>query len=544
MPAIRTKAPDRRALLVARQLQWQAPGADRPLWPAPIDFTLGRERTGLLGRNGAGKSVLCGLLAGTLGALSGRVLRHARVRFVPQLDALRAGSLASLAGLAPQAKALARILAGTPMDGDLERVEGYWDLPQRWTQALDDAGLPDWPMDMPADALSGGERQRIALAAAFLDEGSCLLLDEPSNHLDANARNWLSRRLRDWRGGLLLASHDRALLEQVERIAELSPGLRTFGGGYAAWRAQRALEADAAKQDADHARAEQRRIARELQSGHDAQQRRMASGRRFGKEANLSGLLLGSMKDNAQRNDARSVAQRETALATAAAQASEARARLPQRTDVALALSCSIVPEGKRVLLADGLRLAHLPRLAALDVAVAGPRRIALTGANGSGKSTLLRTLAGHLPPASGSVDITVPCALLGQQPFAPPQDQAALLDLLQSAPAALPDAELRSRLALLGLSARHCLQPLRGLSGGEALKARLALALWGKEAAGLLLLDEPTNHLDLSSVEAFEQALSEFPGTMIVASHDPAFLDAIGCDARWHAEGKRWRIS
>src|SRR5690606_4143592 len=254
--AIRTNAPDGRALLVARQLQWQAPGADHPLWPSPIEFTLGRERTGLLGRNGAGKSVLCGLLAGTLVPLSGSVLRNARVRFVPQIDALRGGSLATLAGLAPKAGALARILAGTPADGDIERAEGHWDLPQRWAQALDDAGLPDWPMDMPADALSGGERQRVALAAAFLDEGSCLLLDEPSNPLDADARAWLARRLRDWRGGLLLASHDRALLEQVERIAELSPGLRTFGGGHAAWRAQRALEAEAARQDADHARAE------------------------------------------------------------------------------------------------------------------------------------------------------------------------------------------------------------------------------------------------------------------------------------------------
>ncbi|QNN45998.1 ABC-F family ATP-binding cassette domain-containing protein [Thermomonas brevis] len=544
MPAIRTHTPEGRARLVARQLQWQAPGADRPLWPSPIDFTLDSERTALVGRNGAGKSVLCGLLAGTLKPLSGSVLRHAPVRFVPQLDALRAGSLASLAGLAPVAGALARILAGTPAEGDLERAEGHWDLPQRWALALDDAGLPAWAMDMPADALSGGERQRVALAAAFLDEGSCLLLDEPSNHLDAAARAWLARRLDAWRGGLLLASHDRALLERVERIAELSPDLRTFGGGHAGWRAQRTQEAEAARQDADHARAEQRRIARDLQARHDAQQRRMAHGRRFGKEANLSGLLLGSMKDNAQRNDARALAQRETALAAATAQAGEARARLPQQTDVALALPSSIVPEGKRVLLADGVRLAHLPTLGALDVAVVGPRRIALTGANGSGKSTLLRTLAGSLPPAAGTLDIGMPCALLDQQPFASPQNAASLLALLQSAPVALPEAELRGRLALLGLSARHCLQPLHGLSGGEALKARLALALWGKDAAGLLLLDEPTNHLDLASVEAFEQALAGFPGAMIVASHDPAFLDAIGCDARWRVDGNRWRIS
>ena len=546
MPAIqpRTSAPDGRALLVARQLQWQPPAASAPLWPAPIDFVLGPEPTGLVGRNGAGKSVLCALLAGTLTPLSGSVQRNVPVRFVPQLDALKPGTLAALAGLAPVAEALARIADGTGSADDLERAEGHWDLPQRWAQALDDAGLLAWPLDMSAQGLSGGERQRVALAAAFLDDNCCLLLDEPSNHLDAPSRAWLSRRIDAWRGGLLVASHDRALLEQVKRIAELSPGLRTFGGGYAEWREQRGQEAERARQDLGHARAEQRRIVRDLQQRHDAQQQRMARGRRFGKQANLSGLLLGSMKDNAQHNDARQLAQREDALAAAAAQASAARERLPEDAAVVLALPSSHVAEGKRVLVAQDLRLAHLPGLQALDAVVAGPRRIAVTGANGSGKSTLLHTIAGDIAPLAGQLDTMVPCSMLDQRPFVAADDAMSLLQVLQAAPAALPEAELRSRLALLGLSARHCLQPMHGLSGGEALKARLAIALWGQTAAALLLLDEPTNHLDLASVEAFEHALAGFPGAILVASHDPAFLDAIGCNTRWHIEAGRWQLS
>jgi ATPase subunit of ABC transporter with duplicated ATPase domains len=163
-------------------------------------------------------------------------------------------------------------------------------------------------------------------------------------------------------------------------------------------------------------------------------------------------------------------------------------------------------------------------------------------GPNGCGKSTLLKVLAGQLQPASGECKVPVPCAYIDQHQ-ALLDDRRSLVDQLNLLDTPLPEADLRTRLALLQLDARRVTQPTAQLSGGERLKAAIAIALWGETPAQLLLLDEPTNHLDLESVIAFEQALQGFSGAMMVVSHDEAFIQALGPTHRllWQPEG--WRL-
>ena len=171
-----------------------------------------------------------------------------------------------------------------------------------------------------------------------------------------------------------------------------------------------------------------------------------------------------------------------------------------------------------------------------------GPVRIALTGPNGCGKSTLLRMLAGELEPRSGACTTHVSAAYLDQR-LALLDPDRSIVEQLGLLDTPLAEGDLRSRLALLQLDAVRATQPARQLSGGERLKAALACALWRGVPAQLLLLDEPTNHLDLESVRAIEAALAGFPGAIVVASHDTAFLAALDPThtMQWHRDGWRY---
>jgi len=191
-----------------------------------------QRRTGLVGRNGAGKSVLARLMAGELAPSSGRIACSGTVHYLSQHIA-QEGTVAALAGVQPVLAALTRIENGSADPADFDAVGDGWDMRERLQSELDRHGLPHLRPGTPAASLSGGEAMRVSLIAAWLSSASFLILDEPSNHLDRANRLALQAQLQRWPYGLLVISHDRELLEQMERIVELSPlGLRSYGGGY------------------------------------------------------------------------------------------------------------------------------------------------------------------------------------------------------------------------------------------------------------------------------------------------------------------------
>ncbi|MEL4871146.1 ATP-binding cassette domain-containing protein [Pantoea agglomerans] len=525
---------------ILHQVTCQFPTGD--ILFGPLNFSLEPSLCALVGRNGSGKTRLLRLLAGLDEPASGHIERTGtHVYVAQQQDILPHTTLAQLIGYEAIFAARSRIDSGDYQPEDLEMLDGNWDLAERLSEAFIHAKLPPFDPDKIASEFSGGERIRALLCGAFTAQADYLLLDEPTNHLDRQGRTWFFDQLACYQGGVLVASHDRELLEQVPRILELSAsGLRSYGGNYADYTHQRDFEQQAARAALEHAATERKRTRARMQKEHDDSQRRSAKTLRTVDTLNIASFERVKYKGAAKERIGSWKKQHSDQNEALNAAVNKARERVEADNPVMFTLPGSQIPEGKLVLVLEDLVLPHVP-VPPLNWRMDGPMRVALKGPNGCGKSTLLKAILGENTPRSGTCKVSVSCAYLDQHLSQLDLSQSVMTHLnLGNTP--LDEGVLRTRLAQLQLGADKVTLPLAELSGGERLKAALACVLWRAEATQLLLLDEPTNHLDLASVQAIESALAGFPGALLVVSHDEAFLKGLMLthELVWEEEG--WR--
>ena len=472
------------------------------------------EKLVLVGRNGSGKTSLLRIIAGELEADGGTVERAGGLEIsrleqiltapasmtaldfclsaVPRVQAIE-GELAELEGRAAEGdeRATARI---HELHEEYERLDG-WRLRPRAEAALDGVGIPRSLYRRPLGELSGGERTRVALARALLAPADLLLLDEPTNHLDLLGAAFLASELAQRDRALLVVTHDRELIDRVGgEILELHGGrLERYGSSYARYRRER------------EARRAQARRAYELQQREIQRQeefiRRNIAGQNTRQAQARQALLERMTRLEAPEPDLPAVKLRWDG-------GGRSGERVLEVEKVAVGWGGVRVLEGVTFLLRRGERLA-------------------VVGRNGSGKSTLLRTIVGSLPALAGAVKFgtgVIP-GFYDQEQADLPAGETVLATLLAARPDWTP-AEGRGWAGRFGFSGEAAELPCRLLSGGE--RSRLALARLIAAAPNLLLLDEPTNHLDLITCEALEEALAEYPGAVVLVSHDRRLLERI----------------
>ncbi|WLW57205.1 ABC-F family ATP-binding cassette domain-containing protein [Streptomyces sp. YU58] len=525
------------AAIVCSNLSFAWPD-DTPVF-RDLSFSVTGGRTGLVAPNGSGKSTLLKLIAGELKPATGSVTVGGTLGHLPQSLPLTGDlTVAEVLGIAAVIRALDAVESGDVAEEHFTVIGDDWDIEERTRAQLDRLGLAGLALDRRLDTLSGGQVVSLGLAAQLLRRPDVLLLDEPTNNLDLDARHRLYDVLSDFNGCLLLVSHDRALLDRMERIAELGRDeLRLYGGTFTAYEEAVRAEQEVAEKNVRNAEQELKREKRELQQARERAERRASNAAKNLKNAGLPRIFAGTMKRGAQESAGRAGQMHASRVGEAKARLDEAGRALRDEQRLTVDLPDTQVPAGRTLFLGEGMqvRLGDRPVFAegGVDLSVRGPERIALTGPNGAGKTTLMRLVTGELAPDSGEIkrnDGRI--AYLSQRLDLLDLDRTVAENFAAFAPER-PEAERMNLLARFLFRGPRAHLPAGVLSGGERLRATLACVLCAEPAPHLLLLDEPTNNLDLVSVGQLEGALNSYRGAFMVVSHDERFLAEIGVSRR-----------
>ena len=452
------------------------------------------DRVGIVGANGAGKSTLMRILAGELQPDSGELYfeKGASIGYLKQRDHFPDGGTVqeevSKAATEKQKEAF-------------EERHGY-SYDKGLKGILRSLAFTDDYLDKPVGTLSGGERTRLAMASLLLQEPDMLLLDEPTNHLDIGTLKWLEGYLKGYRGTLVIISHDRYFLDKLAtRIFEIEHcHLKAYDGNYTTFKEKKQLQYE---QDLRHYEQMKAEVARQEEII-----------RRF-KEHNTEHLV--------KRAQSR---EKRLAMLDMPDKPTFFREKLKIRFDEKL-------KSGQDVLQAEDLAMSftgpegvrHL--FSGVNMDIKKGDRICMVGPNGVGKTTLLKIILGELDPDSGWLKLgqNVVCGYYDQeQKLLDPEK--TVLDEVHSTYIKYDQVELRKLLGRLGFYGDDVFKQVKDLAGGE--KAKLSLLKLMMTGANFLILDEPTNHLDIAAKEVFEDALLDFPGTLLIVSHDRYLLQKI----------------
>jgi ATPase subunit of ABC transporter with duplicated ATPase domains len=505
-------------MLQVRDLSMEA-GGRLILTDASFQLRAG-DKVGLVGRNGAGKTSLLKVLSGGALAAGGTVLRRGDLGYLPQDPGLR--------DMDPGLTAVSHVLSGRDLDTAAARLEkirlqleehptdrnvarfaraeeefrhaGGYSADAEARQISVGLGLGADRLDRPVKVLSGGERRRLELARILFAGSELLLLDEPTNHLDVDAKTWLMKFLAGYRGALLVVSHDLVLLDKaITRVLHLEDGtLAEYRGSYSQYR-------EARRQD-------EIRLAKLAE--------------RQGHEIRRLSTLADSMRHSTAKRarKAKTLDTRVAKLKTRAVAAPKKRGKVKFRFPPP-------PHSGKQLLLADGLTKGYGGPAVFEDVSfdLVRGERLLIMGLNGAGKTSLLRILAGETEADTGSFRLGSGVSFgYYAQEHEGIRPRVEVLQHMREQSAA-PDEDLRRLIGMFGLTGERAFQDAGTLSGGEKTKLALAQLVAGRH--NLLFLDEPTNNLDPPSREAIAKALGDWPGGMVIVSHDEEFVGALDPD-------------
>jgi ATPase subunit of ABC transporter with duplicated ATPase domains len=357
--------PHSRPVLSASGLTFRWPDGTPLFDDLDLDVPVGSA--GLVGTNGSGKTTLLRLLSGELAPTRGAVAASGRVGVLPQDLALRTDvRVDEHLGIAEVRRALAALEGGDASAAVYDAIGDRWDVEQRAEAELTRVGLPAGILDRPLGALSGGQVVQLGLVRLLLEECPVLVLDEPTNNLDRAARERLYDVFGGWRGTLLVVSHDRDLLERMDRIAELRDGeVRWFGGGYGAYAAQVAVEQDAAAQAVSAARQDVRRRRVERADAERAIAQRRRVGARAARTGGLGRAEIDYQRNRSERTAASTRRVHDVRMVDARARLDEAAARLREDDEIRVDLPGTAVPGRREVLRADAVLAPGSPSLSA-----------------------------------------------------------------------------------------------------------------------------------------------------------------------------------
>lgn len=491
-----------------------------------------REKLAIIGNNGTGKSTLFKIISGELKPHSGQIDKPDNLYYVPQvLDQYHHLTVAEALNVADKLFALKQILEGKVAEEFLSVLNDDWTLEERCQEAFELWKISDLDLSQKMSELSGGQRTKVLLSGIYIHEAKFVLLDEPTNHLDGEARKLLYDFVGKSSCTILLISHDRTLLNLVDRIAELSKkGITLYGGNFEFYSAQKKMQTQAFEQDLLNKEKELRKAREKERETAERQQKLDARGKKKQEKAGVARIMMNTLKNKAENSTSKLKGVHEDKISGISDELRDLRTNIPDIDKMKFGFTDSALHKGKVLFSAEELNWKYSDKnvwAKSLNIRIESGERIAIKGANGSGKSTLMKIILGEI---NAENVYRADCKVVYIDQDYTLLDNAKTV-FQQVSLDAIPEHEVKMNLHRLLFTKDDWDKPCSVLSGGERMRLILCGLTLNAESPDMIILDEPTNNLDIQNIEILTRAIQQYKGTLLVISHDPVFMEEIGIE-------------
>lgn len=500
-----------------------------------IQLTLHKhDKIALIGNNGSGKSTVLKIIAGQIPLQSGLIKKESESYYIPQVvgqfDDL---TLVQALKIEEKLRAFHEILSGNVSEENLEMLNDDWTIEDRCHEALSYWKLDELDLNQSMRSLSGGQKTKVFLAGIFIHEPELVLMDEPSNHLDVASRQLLFDFIESTSKTLLIVSHDRKLLNILNKICVLDKrGITVYGGNYEFYREQRSIEQKALNQEVSSMEKTLRKAKEKERETMERQQKLDSRGKKKQEKAGVPTIMLNTLRNNAEKSTSKLKNAHADKIGGISKDLQELRRSLPDSDKMKFGFDSSHLHHGKVLVKADNLNYTYADSLLWKEnrsFQINSGERIAIKGANGSGKTTLIRLILGNMEPTEGRLFRAVNQSVYIDQDYSLITNELTVYEqAVEFNQTALLEHEVKTRLNYFLFDKSDWDKPCSVLSGGERMRLILCCLTLGVKAPDLIVLDEPTNNLDLESIEILTSAVQVYQGTILVVSHDESFLEQI----------------
>lgn len=500
-----------------------------------ISFTVNNhDKIALIGNNGAGKSTLLKIIAGELEPLNGELKLNSEPYYIPQIfGQYNDLSIAEALRISDKLNAFKEILDGNVTEENLNILNDDWTIEERCNNALSYWKLEVLDLTQKMNTLSGGQKTKIFLAGILIHQPELVLMDEPSNHLDADSRKLLYDFIASTTSTLLIVSHDRSLLNTLNTVYELSKhGIAVYGGNYDFYTEQKQIEINALNQDL-HAKEKALRKAREKERETlERQQKLDARGKKKQEKSGVARIMMNTLRNNAENSGSKLKGVHAEKIDGISQELRELRSSVPDIDQMKIGFDNSALHKGKILFSTNEINFKYKEQLLwekNLNIEITSGNRIAVKGTNGSGKTTLIKIILGKLDPQIGTVYRAENKSVYIDQDYSLIQNELKVYDQAQYFNnSGLEEHDIKMRLNRFLFSKQDWDKPCFALSGGEKMRLMLCCLTINNESPDLIVLDEPTNNLDIQNIEILTKAINEYQGSLVVVSHDEYFLEQI----------------
>ena len=511
---------------------------DKDLLFSNVYLTLNnKEKTALIGNNGSGKSTLLRIIAGELQPFSGQVKVETKAYYIPQIfgqfDHL---TIAEALRVNDRLFALKEILSGNATEQYFTTLEDDWTVEERCQEALNYWQLSELNLAQKLETLSGGQKTKVFLAGISVNKPDFILLDEPSNHLDIEARNLLYNFIQSTSATLLIVSHDRKLLNLLNKVCELdSNDITVYGGNYDFYAGQKEIEIKALNDDLKSKEKALRNAKEKEREAMERQNKLDSRGKKKQEKAGVARIMMNTLRNSAENSTSKLKSVHAEKISGIRKEYHDLRSSLPDIDKMKLELDNSDMHKGKCLYSATGINFSYQDKMIwedDLNLELRSGERILLKGVNGSGKTTLIKIILGKLEPFRGTFKRQLNKAIYVDQNYSLINNQLKVYEQAQFLnDSALEEHEIKIRLNRFLFGKESWEKPCSALSGGEKMRLVLCCLTISNQSPDLIILDEPTNNLDIQNTEIMIAAIREYQGTLIVVSHDEHFLEQVNVE-------------